>query len=71
MKDERTGIPPGQVVTADFPVLHVGEIPRFEPDSWRFVVWGEVENPLEFRWEEFLKLPRRVQRSDFHCVTGW
>lgn len=52
-------------------MLHVGEIPPFEPGSWKFVIWGEVENPLELSWEEFLKLPRKVQRSDFHCVTGW
>jgi len=30
-----------------------------------------VENPVSLSYEEFLKLPKVVSVSDFHCVTGW
>jgi len=30
-----------------------------------------VERPLRLTYEEFLKLPRVMCVSDFHCVTGW
>jgi DMSO/TMAO reductase YedYZ molybdopterin-dependent catalytic subunit len=32
---------------------------------------GLVEKKLQFTWEQFVKLKRSVQVSDFHCVTGW
>jgi DMSO/TMAO reductase YedYZ molybdopterin-dependent catalytic subunit len=34
-------------------------------------VYGLVEDPLRFTWEEFLRLPRATPVTDFHCVTGW
>ena len=30
-----------------------------------------MDKPQIFRWEDFLKLPRVVQVSEFHCVEGW
>ncbi|WP_311198763.1 molybdopterin-dependent oxidoreductase [Paenibacillus hexagrammi] len=30
-----------------------------------------MERPSVWSWEQFLKLKRTVQVSDFHCVTGW
>ncbi len=68
---ERGRIPPGQVVTVKFPVLHIGGVPAFDPQTWDFRVYGEVDNPLRFTHDEFLRLPRVVRPSDFHCVTGW
>ena len=32
---------------------------------------GLVDKPQSFGWDDFLKLPRVVQVSDFHCVEGW
>ena len=55
----------------DFPVLHVGDVPRFDPATWRFRVWGEVERDLEFAWEQFSKLPTATVTADIHCVTRW
>ncbi|RLI44251.1 hypothetical protein DRO69_07780 [Candidatus Bathyarchaeota archaeon] len=60
-----------QRVTSKFPVLHVGSIPKFDPKTWDFVVEGLVKNPLRLMYKEFLKLPKMVSVSDFHCVTGW
>jgi len=39
-------VPPGQALTQKFPVLHYGSVPRFDPVTWDFRVWGEVETPL-------------------------
>lgn len=71
MGEEKKRVPPNQRVTGKFPVLHVGAIPKFDPKTWSFIVEGLVENPLRLTFEEFLKLPRVVSQSDFHCVTGW
>jgi len=64
-------IPPNQRVTSKFPVLHVGSVPKFDVKSWDFAVEGPVENPVRLSFEEFVKLPKAVRISDFHCVTGW
>ncbi len=64
-------LPPGQSLTQKFPVLHYGPVPNFNPASWDFRVWGEVEAPVRWGWDEFLKLPRRKINMDIHCVTRW
>jgi DMSO/TMAO reductase YedYZ molybdopterin-dependent catalytic subunit len=71
MDKRKQRIPPNQRVTSKFPVLHEGPIPKFEPKTWDLVVEGLVKNPVRFTYEAFLKLPRVVSLSDFHCVTGW
>lgn len=64
-------LPPGQSLTQKFPVLHYGEVPDFNPVTWRFKVYGEVVRPVIWTWEEFSQLPRRRVRMDIHCVTSW
>jgi len=64
-------LPPGQSLTLKWPVLHYGNVPRFDPESWDFKVHGLVEMPLRFTWREFNELPRVERTSDFHCVTRW
>lgn len=64
-------LPPGQKIAKDFPVLHLGEVPAFNPVTWDFFLDGEVRSPVKIGWEIFGKLPRVKQISDFHCVTGW
>ncbi len=71
MVSETNRIPPNQRVTSKFPILHVGDIPKFDPKTWSFSVEGLVENPLKLTYEEFLRLPKVLSVSDFHCVTGW
>ena len=70
MRDEGR-LPPGQSLTLKWPVLHDGEVPAFDPDTWDFRVGGLVENPLVMTWAEFTALPRQEVTSDFHCVTRW
>jgi DMSO/TMAO reductase YedYZ molybdopterin-dependent catalytic subunit len=68
-------IPPGQVKTEKWPVLHTGMVPHaaqsFDPAAWDLRVFGEVDRPLILSWAEFNALPRITDRSDFHCVTRW
>jgi DMSO/TMAO reductase YedYZ molybdopterin-dependent catalytic subunit len=68
---EQGRLPPGQSLTVKFPVLHYGSVPRFDPDTWRFRIWGEVEEELSWTWEEFSLLPKTEVTLDIHCVTKW
>ncbi|HMD89904.1 MAG TPA: molybdopterin-dependent oxidoreductase, partial [Anaerolineaceae bacterium] len=69
--DSEGRLPPGQALTERFPVLHYGPVPRFNPATWDLRIWGEVESPVTFTWEEFNKLPRTKVKMDIHCVTRW
>ena len=64
-------LPPGQSLTQKFPVLHYGPVPTFEPATWDFRVWGEVEEEARWTWDEFQNLPRTQIKMDIHCVTRW
>jgi DMSO/TMAO reductase YedYZ molybdopterin-dependent catalytic subunit len=64
-------LPPGQVLTSKFPVLHYGPVAPFDEKTWDFRVWGEVEKPLQLTWTEFSQLPRTEVVMDIHCVTRW
>lgn len=64
-------VPPNQRLTRGWPVLHASPIPKFNPEIWRFRVWGLVSNEIEWTWDEFRALPTVTLTSDFHCVTGW
>ncbi|HLE50869.1 MAG TPA: molybdopterin-dependent oxidoreductase, partial [Anaerolineales bacterium] len=64
-------LPPGQSLTQKFPILHYGPVPRFNPATWDFRVWGEVEQEVRWTWEEFNRLPRTKLLMDIHCVTRW
>jgi DMSO/TMAO reductase YedYZ molybdopterin-dependent catalytic subunit len=65
-------VPPGQVLTEKFPVLHFGRVPSYgDLSGWDFRVWGAVEEPLTLRWAEFRNLPTSEQTLDIHCVTRW
>jgi len=64
-------VPPGQVLTAKWPVLTYGRTPRFDPRTWTFRCFGLVEREVVWTWPEFLALPRVRMVSDVHCVTRW
>jgi DMSO/TMAO reductase YedYZ molybdopterin-dependent catalytic subunit len=64
-------LPPGQSLTQKFPVLHYGPTPKFNPATWDFRVWGEVEEESRWTWDEFNHLPRTRLVMDIHCVTRW
>src|ERR1700680_4605828 len=64
-------LPPEQSLTLKWPVLQYGSVPRFDPKTWDFQVYGLVESPLRFSWKEFNALPKVQRSSDFHCLTRW
>jgi len=64
-------LPSGQSLIQKFPVLHYGPVPQVDLATWDFKVWGEVETPIRWTWEEFNQLPRTSVKMDIHCVTKW
>jgi DMSO/TMAO reductase YedYZ molybdopterin-dependent catalytic subunit len=70
-EEQKRRVPPGQYVTEKFPVLHYGSVPRVDLATWDFKVWGQVDSPLRFSWQEFKALPRKTVHTDIHCVTRW
>jgi DMSO/TMAO reductase YedYZ molybdopterin-dependent catalytic subunit len=64
-------VPPGQYVTGDFPVLSAGPTPHTPLQEWSFTIRGAVEEPVSWRWEEFVALPSETITTDIHCVTKW
>jgi len=64
-------LPPGQVLTDKWPVLHYGSVPKVDLSAWSFRVFGLVERERRWTWEEFQSLPRVEVRNDIHCVTRW
>ncbi len=64
-------VPPGQSLTAKFPVLTYGRTPKVKTEDWRLRVRGLVEREIELDWEAFQALPQQSQTVDIHCVTRW
>ncbi len=68
---ESKKLPPGQKRVKRAPLRHIGAIPKFDPNTWRLEVYGEVEKPTTFSFEDLKAKPSIVGVSDFHCVEGW
>jgi DMSO/TMAO reductase YedYZ molybdopterin-dependent catalytic subunit len=73
-------LPPRQVLTRKWPVLHYGPTPYLDPGTglatdwkphWTFHIFGLVEQPWQCSYDEFTALPRVEVRADMHCVTRW
>lgn len=64
-------LPPGQILTEKWPVLHHGAMPKVNLDTWDLRVFGLVASDVRWTWDEFKALPRVQVESDIHCVTRW
>ncbi len=65
-------LPPGQSLTDRFPVLHYGPTAMYPTlDQWDLKIFGEVEEPITWTWDEFNRLPQTKVTMDIHCVTRW
>jgi DMSO/TMAO reductase YedYZ molybdopterin-dependent catalytic subunit len=64
-------VPPGQYLTADFPVLSAGPTPHTPLQEWSFTIRGALDEPISWTWEEFIALPAETITVDIHCVTKW
>jgi DMSO/TMAO reductase YedYZ molybdopterin-dependent catalytic subunit len=60
------GLPPGQYLTRDFPVLSAGPTPHVPLEEWRFEIAER-----SWSWDEFQALPSESITVDIHCVTSW
>jgi len=69
--EQRT--PPGQTLTAKWPVLHYGSVPKFNPKSqdWLLRIFGLVENEYALSYDEIRAMPSIDVVCDIHCVTHW
>ena len=70
-RKERT--PPAQALTAKWPVLHYGSVPKVNPrdPSWSLRIFGRVAEPYELTYDEIRALPAVDVFCDMHCVTHW
>jgi DMSO/TMAO reductase YedYZ molybdopterin-dependent catalytic subunit len=64
-------LPPGQILTDRWPVLHHGGVPNIKPEKWTFRIHGLVEKERTLTLPEFTALPMIEVFSDIHCVTTW
>ena len=64
-------VPPGQYITDDFPVLSAGPTPHHPLDWWSFTIYGAVDEPRSWSWQELQALPSETVKVDIHCVTKW
>ncbi len=69
LRDDR--LPPGQSRTLKWPVVHFGDVPSFDRESWTFRIHGLVERECRWDYEELMRLPTVTVLGDFHCVTRW
>jgi DMSO/TMAO reductase YedYZ molybdopterin-dependent catalytic subunit len=64
-------VPPGQYLVDGFPVLSAGPTPSTSLDEWTFALTGAIDEPRQWTWEEFRRLPSEEVTVDIHCVTKW
>lgn len=64
-------LPPGQHEVKNWPVLDLGVQPMLPPVRWKLTIDGAVENPVEWKWDDFQAQPQMQFTSDIHCVTAW
>lgn len=70
-RESEEDLPPGQYLTADFPVLSAGPTPRVDLDDWAFSLTGLDGRRRTWSWEELNALPVDDITTDIHCVTRW
>ncbi|MGA7328957.1 MAG: molybdopterin-dependent oxidoreductase, partial [Rhodomicrobium sp.] len=64
-------LPPGQHVTADFPILSYGPTPDIAAAQWTLALQLGGSLLGKWNWAEFEALPQTTIKTDIHCVTTW
>ncbi|WP_394234318.1 molybdopterin-dependent oxidoreductase [Niallia oryzisoli] len=44
---------------------------EFNEETWKFKLFGEVEEEKTFTYSEVMDLPKTISTIDMHCVTTW
>ena len=68
---DRDRVPPRQVKTEKWPVLHYGDVPTVDLKTWRFSIRGHVDHPFEIGYDDLRSMPHQSTTCDIHCVTRW
>jgi DMSO/TMAO reductase YedYZ molybdopterin-dependent catalytic subunit len=71
VRPEDQRLPPGQHLTRDWPVLDLGVEPPVTRERWRLDVYGAIETPVFWSFDEFAAQKQARSVSDIHCVTTW
>lgn len=65
-------IPPGQIVTKGWPILHAGTVPyQLTRENWTLKLSGEVSAPQTLSFSDLMAMPQKTVTTDIHCVTSW
>jgi DMSO/TMAO reductase YedYZ molybdopterin-dependent catalytic subunit len=67
----RARVPPGQYVTADFPVLTAGPTQHTALENWTLSLQFGGKLLGSWDWKEFAALPQTEITTNIHCVTKW
>ncbi|WP_025028883.1 molybdopterin-dependent oxidoreductase [Caldalkalibacillus mannanilyticus] len=64
-------LPPGQMATKKWPILHEGDVYSFDQETWDFTLFGEIEKKKILSYQDVAALPKVRSTIDMHCVTTW
>lgn len=64
-------LPPGQMETKKWPILHEGDVYKFNEETWGFKLFGEIDKEVTLSFRNVMNLPKTVTTMDMHCVTTW
>jgi DMSO/TMAO reductase YedYZ molybdopterin-dependent catalytic subunit len=64
-------VPKGQRKTNKWPVLHAGPTPKVDLATWDLKLFGAIDEPVSWTWDQFRALPSAAVAADMHCVTRW
>jgi DMSO/TMAO reductase YedYZ molybdopterin-dependent catalytic subunit len=64
-------LPPGQYLTAGFPVLSAGPTPHVPLEKWELTIEEGTDVLRRWDWTSFRSLPTETPTLDLHCVTRW
>lgn len=66
------GIHPNTHYSERFRYYSVGDIPNYNPRSWRLAVGGEgADGSLSLRFDDLRAFPNYAVKAAFRCVNGW
>lgn len=64
-------LPPGQMMTVKWPILHEGDVYNFKEAEWNFKLFGDIEQEVVLTYEQVMNMPKTITTVDMHCVTTW
>ncbi len=70
-RSEDSGLPAGQYLTRDFPVLSTGPTPVIDVADWEFTIATERGAVHRWDWAGINELEFEDVHTDIHCVTRW